>query len=403
MNCPRVFFAIPAMDELEDLGATLACIAMQDYPGDIQVYVCVNQAEGSKEDPKRRALSARNLALWERLKENPWGIALHPIDRFSEGKAWKGKRKGVGMARRSCVEALLPQAADSDILIHMDADTLFSPSYVRRMVQAFRNPRTDAATPAYYHRLSGCTEQDRAILRYEIYLRCYLLQLLRIASPYAFTALGSAICCKVGSYRKVGGFDSQEAGEDFYFLQKIAKCGQVDIRPHATVYPSSRVSERVPFGTGPAIRSLLRNESARYPVFPPEAFDAIQETYLRIPELQKGAVSTPLTDFMDSALGKEEGWERLRRNYPTLPAFTKAFHQKADGLRLFQFLRRYAETHPATNETNFRKTLISLGMEESCPDKGFRFETAGIGELNALRDACKKREDAWRLLPALKK
>lgn len=402
MEFPRVFFAIPAMDELEDLGATLSCISAQDYPGDIQVYICVNQAEGDEKDKRYQALSARNRALWERLRQNPWGLALHPIDRFSEGKAWKGKQKGVGMARKSCVEALLPEAESDDILIHMDADTLFNPSYVRCMAQAFRNPHTDAATPAYYHRLSGCEAQDRAMLRYEIYLRCYLLQLLRISSPYAFTALGSAICCRVGSYLKAGGFDSREAGEDFYLLQRIVKCGQVDIRPHATVYPSSRLSERVPFGTGPAIRSLLQNENTRYPVFPPEAFDAIRETYLRIPALQKGPVPTPLTDFMDRTLGKGDGWEKLRRNYPTLPAFTKAFHQKADGLRIFQFLRHYADTHPDTEENKLRATLLSLGMEEACPDSGFRFETAGIGELNALRDACKKREDAWRQLPALR-
>ena len=220
MLLPKVYFAIPAMDELEYLSQTLDCIAHQDYSGKINVYVCVNQPYSDYADSRFRERIAHNRTLWEQLQHNPWKLNLTPIDRFSEKMAWD-KKGGVGMARRCCVEALLPTADDNDILINMDADTLFETDYVSHIVHCFETHKDTAAiTPEYFHRLSGNETTDRALLRYEIYMRCFLIELLRIGSPYAFTALGSAICCRIATYRKVGGFDHRQAGEDFYFLQK---------------------------------------------------------------------------------------------------------------------------------------------------------------------------------------
>lgn len=399
---PDVYFAIPAMDELDYLGRTLECIARQDYPGKISVYVCVNQPRSDYADARYRERIAHNRALWEQLQRNPWGLSLFAIDRFSEETAWE-KKGGVGLARRCCVDALLPRAADSDILISMDADTLFGPDYVSRIVRCFGEHRDAAAvTPEYYHRLSGDAAADRALLRYEIYMRCFLIGLLRIGSPYAFTALGSAICCRMGTCRKVGGFDGRQAGEDFYFLQKTAKCGKIRTDPGCTVYPSSRVSDRVPFGTGPAVRDLQASEK-RYPVFPPAAFDRIGESYRLIPAFREKDISTPLTDFISAADGSAACWDRLRRNYPTLPAFTRAFHQKADGLRLFQFLRQYAAEHPASDEENLRLTLARFTEEGDAPAAGlpedFAFATAPVALLDGIRDTLQKREATLRSLP----
>ena len=397
---PDVYFAIPAMDELEYLPRTLECIARQDYPGKINVCVCVNQPRSDYADARFRTRIGNNRALWQLLQRNPWGLSLFSVDRFSESMAWE-KHGGVGLARRCCVDTLMSRAADGDILISMDADTLFGTDYVSRIVHCFETRRdTAAVTPEYYHRLSGDAATDRALLRYEIYMRCFLIELLRIRSPYAFTALGSAICCRMGIYRKVGGFDSRQAGEDFYFLQKIAKSGKIRLDPGCTVFPSSRLSDRVPFGTGPAVRDLQVSEK-RYPIFPPEAFDRIAESYRLIPDFREKRCATPLTDFISTADGSAECWERIRRNYPTLPAFTRAFHQKADGLRIFQFLRQYAAEHSASDEENLRRTLDRHAEGASFPDlpENFRFATAPVARLDEVRDALQKREAALRQLP----
>lgn len=391
MPLPTIYFAIPAMDELEHLPQTLECIARQDYAGIIKVYVCVNQPQSdyNQEPPPERI--AGNRALWRMLEQNPWQLNLHPIDRFSPEKAWRDREGGVGAARQCCINALLPSASDSDILINMDADTLFGSGYVSGMAEQMEKTDADAVLPQYYHRLSGNDMQDRAMLRYEIYMRCYLFNLQRIGSPYAFTALGSAICCRVGAYRKSGGFDRRQAGEDFYLLQRIAKCGKISIHPECTVFPSPRLSDRVPFGTGPAIR-LLQSGEGNYPIFPPEAFDLIAESYRRIPLFQKRECGTPLTDFMAANGDGTAVWDKLRKNYPGLPAFTKAFHQKADGLRIFQFLRHYTTSHPASDEENLRKTLDMPPFADEMPPlpADFSLATAPISLLDTIRNQLKK-------------
>ena len=323
MPLPTVCFAIPAMDELDYLPQTLDCIARQDYKGRIETFVCVNQPRSDYSTSPLPPRVGNNQKLWQLLEQNRWRLRLHPIDRFSPDKAWERKEGGVGPARQCCIGAFLPEADGSDLIVSMDADTLFDEDYVSKMVGYMESHRdADAVIPQYYHRLSGNEAQDRAMLRYELYMRCYLFNLQRIGSPYAFTALGSAICCRVDAYRKSGGFDGRQAGEDFYLLQRIAKSGAIVQHPTCTVFPSPRLSDRVPFGTGPAIR-MLQSGGGNYPIFAPEAFDLIAESYRRIPLFQKRECGTPLTDFIDAASGSPAIWEKLRKNYPSLPAFTR--------------------------------------------------------------------------------
>ena len=144
MPLPTIYFAIPAMDELEHLPQTLECIARQDYAGIIKVYVCVNQPQSdyNQEPPHERI--AGNRALWRMLEQNPWGLKLHPIDRFSPEKAWRDREGGVGAARQCCINALLPSASDNDILINMDADTLFGSEYVSGMAEQMEKTGSDA-------------------------------------------------------------------------------------------------------------------------------------------------------------------------------------------------------------------------------------------------------------------
>ena len=50
------------------------------------------------------------------------------------------------------------------------------------------------------------------------------------------------------------------AGEDFYLLQQLSKTGcKITMIEDAIVYPSDRVSDRVPFGTGKAVAEIIQN------------------------------------------------------------------------------------------------------------------------------------------------
>ena len=115
---------------------------------------------------------------------------------------------------------------DSEIVVSLDADTDIVPEYLQGVFDTLNAARDTAAfSVPYYHPLSGDEHLDRPLLRYECYMRHYLIGLLSIHNPYAFTALGSAIAFPLTAYRRVGSITPMASGEDFYLLQKFAKTG----------------------------------------------------------------------------------------------------------------------------------------------------------------------------------
>jgi len=78
----------------------------------------------------------------------------------------------------------------------------------------------------------------------EIYTRNYAINLLRINSPYAFTALGSAIALPVKSYKQSADWH-QNSAEKILFLQKLRKYGNIIVHNKEKVFPAARFSDRV--------------------------------------------------------------------------------------------------------------------------------------------------------------
>ena len=95
-----------------------------------------------------------------------------------------------------------------------------------------------------------------------MHLRYYYQGLAYSGFPYVFHTVGSAIAVKALSYVKAGGMNSRQAGEDFYFIQKLVPSGGYFNLNSTTVYPSPRASFRVPFGTGASIGKLTEDNSS---------------------------------------------------------------------------------------------------------------------------------------------
>jgi glycosyltransferase involved in cell wall biosynthesis len=391
MVAKTVHIAIPAMNEKEYLPSTLHCIVKQRCEANIRIYICINQPESWWENADKRSICENNQQT-VKLLENCHGLDITLIDKSSKGHGWEDKKQGVGCARQSLTDYILSVAADSDILVNMDADTVFEPDYCQSILDNFNKHKTVAglAVP-YYHHLTGSEVEDRAILRYEIYTRNYSLNLLRIGSPYAYTALGSAIACTVKSCRAVGGFDSYTSGEDFYFLQKLCKYGTILRYNKCKVYPSARYSFRVPFGTGLAIYKGSAGDWKSYPVFHHSGFDIIKDTYDQISVLFSQDCHNEFIDFLEFVFSSTDLWSSLRKNYKTLSAFTRAFHNKVDGLRIFQFLRNYQRNIIRRSDenclTDFFKQYYPHQYSYFFQEKDlFSFATTSVQKLNELRD-----------------
>ncbi len=387
------------MDELDWMPATLEAISAQIFPN-VYVVACVNQPDEWWEDPERKEICKRNQLCLEQLHTYHGSIEI--IDRSTRGKGWHGKRHGVGWARKTIMERIAELAHPDDIILSLDADTHFTPEYFSSVVRTFTaNPDAMALAVPYYHTLPEDPIAARAILRYEIYMRYYVLNLWRIGSPYSFSALGSAMACTVKAYRAVGGMTPKLSGEDFYFLQKLRKAGEILYWNEEKVFPAARFSSRVFFGTGPAMIRGREGDWSSYPIYSDKLFDEIEESYRLFPEMFQKRVDTPVTRFLATQTGEQDPFELLRKNFKEPQLFVRACHEKFDGLRILQYLKQRHKMEKKTDEENFLEWLdLFYSQDAGCliPDKTkFSFAESSLDVLDQLRNFLVKEEDRCRM------
>ena len=375
----KIYIAIPALNELDHLPKLIGDLSRQTYTDSI-IFICVNNPDDWWSDPEKTEVCKNNSETFEFLRKISW-LDIRVIDRSSQGKGWNSKQRGVGYARKELFEAIDKEAGDNDIVISLDADTRIRHSFVNSVVDRFYTHKNALLlTNPYYHELTGEDDIDRAILRYELYMRYYLLNLFKINSPYAFSALGSAISFKMSGYRKISGITPKEAGEDFYFVNRMKKAGDILVWNEEAVYPSSRESDRVPFGTGPAVTKGLAGDWESYPFYDADAFSRIGETYRLFPELFRRNAETPVDDFISDCFG-ENIWAPLRKNFKTEKLFIRACHEKIDGLRILQILRFYNKGDSLANFIGFSREELDIDISEN-----FNFESSRLEELDRIRN-----------------
>ncbi len=369
--------AIPMLQEAENISFLLEKLRKQGYQ-DFDVYVCVNHPDDAAEDIVRD--NRRSVAL---LMEAKVPFPIHIIE-----KVWHGKQRGVGWARKVLLDEITRRCGGDELIVSLDADTGFGSYYFENLLEVFNaHPRAVALAVPYSHHVVGEEEQDRAMLRYELYMRHYLLHLMLIRSPYAFTAMGSAMVFPAWSYVRAGGITPLQGGEDFYLMQKFAKTGTILLHSQP-VHPSARKSSRVPFGTGPAISKGLAFIEERYPFFPTEAFQHIGTTYSLFPTLYEHDVETPMSNFLRQQLKTDDLWTPLRRNFKRQDLFVHACHERVDGLRILQYLHTFP-SHPAA----FYDLFPLLGLE--CP-ASIDFAICPVNTLISLRKTLRTTEDSLR-------
>lgn len=366
------------MAERDNIPPMLSQLRRQTFQ-DFSLYVCVNQPEGDQES---WANNQESLSLLQAEQQ----LDIHIIDRSSTGLGWQGKQQGVGWARKLLFACIQEEREADEIIVSLDADTAISHTYLEDLITTLNaHPQWSALAVPYLHPLSGNDLQDRAMLRYECYMRYYLINLLLIHNPHAFTALGSAIAFPLWAYRRVGGISPMQAGEDFYLMQKFAKTGiignKIDSNPSQHVEPQGRVSTRVPFGTGPAIAKGVDSMEESYPFYSEQTFTLVGETFRMMPSLYDGDRETPMTLFLQQQLKNPDLWSPLRRNFKTRELFVHACSEKVDGLRILQYLRQ--QHQPGSSLAN----LISFCNRRSIDIPGnLSFHDSPIQELAHLRE-----------------
>lgn len=340
----RHFAVMPAMDELDAVGETLDSL-FAALPEDAAVLVVVNHSADAAEEIKHNDLRLLEM-LEKRRAAQP---RLYRIDAASAGNEISG---GVGEARRIGMDSALAhvpheQWRDS-VIFSVDADSAVAPDYGKMVLEEFSaHPECGAVVMDVRHRAADPAEED-AVRRYEAYLYDYRNRLRAAGSPYGFLTIGSAFAVRMEEYAACGGMRIKSGGEDFYFLQAICKISQIRSLEKVLVFPAGRPSHRVPFGTGPAVRSLMAGGDV--PFFADAAFaalktllDAATDGNLADPAHFRNVLPPQIGAYLEQN-GFFTAWEKVRRNVPKRPgALQHAFHCWFDGLKTLQFLKSIPE------------------------------------------------------------
>ncbi|WP_297096661.1 glycosyltransferase family 2 protein [uncultured Draconibacterium sp.] len=348
-SAPGIIVVIPCLRE-QELSKTLNSLNQCDLPDCmVEVILLINQSEVADEETIR--LNAQTKAEADKwIAANPKsGIRFYAVGPINLKKKWAG----AGLARKKGMDEAIRRFNISNnkdgILVSLDADTLVAKNYLVEIEKHFKeHPKQVGATLAFEHQKQQLNEKHReGIELYELYLDYYKRALHYSGYPYSLFTIGSAFAVKAEAYVKRGGMNRRQAGEDFYFLQNLVQIGRVGEITSTKVYPSARLSNRVPFGTGPILQKWMKGEEDLSLTYNFEAFQNLQQFFAQKDRLFKiqqndylelvDTLNKPVKEFLE--LDKFElELEDLNSNCSRVETFKVRFFQKFNAFKILKFL-----------------------------------------------------------------
>lgn len=260
------------------------------------------------------------------------------------------QKAGVGLARKVGMDEAVryfESKKKDGIIICYDADCLCAPNYLQAIEEFFKNPRHNLGLVHYEHPLGR--RNHEAIVHYELFLRYYINALRISRYPFAVHTLGSCITVRSSAYQKQGGMNQRQAGEDFYFIHKCTQLGGIGEINTTTVYPSDRVSDRVPFGTGHAVQKYLNRKNQSYQVYHPQTFENLKAVHRELNRIYETGEwnfeSTPVSiaSFYD-AMNFPKDLTGILQQAGNFDNFTQRYYQWWDGFRVLKYVH-YVRDH----------------------------------------------------------
>ncbi|PZD75085.1 hypothetical protein C1752_00235 [Acaryochloris thomasi RCC1774] len=292
-------------------------------------------------------------------------------------------KQGVGLARKIggdlAVACIAEQVVVSPWIHCTDADVELPLGYLGEV-----DPTVAVAIYPFRH-----CPPHRNILQYEISLRYYVLQMAAAGSPYAFQNIGSLLKINVRNYVAVRGFPKRQAAEDFYMLNKLTKTGPVERLKAPVVSLSSRVSGRVPFGTGAAMGRLTTEPDLQ--LYNPDIFRQLK-TWLALVEklwcslsliqqqgLAKWWPADPLLLDVLQEMGLEKILVQAERQCRDFPHFRFFLWGWFDAFRTLKFVH-------ALRDRKYPSLSICEAVAQSDGDLDLSQATSDISTLQTIND-----------------
>ncbi len=336
---------IPAFNE-NKLCESLQSLRNCDLPEkSAEVIVIINSSEDTAEniiEKNRKTYELAKLFAKENSNEKLKFYILN-FENFPR------KFSGVGLARKTGMDEALHRFnflnKPEGLIAGFDADALAKKNYLTEIENYFRqNPHINACSVNFEHPTEGQDFPKKIyenIINYELHLR-YFTEALRFANfPFAYHTIGSSFVVRADIYAKQGGMNRRKAGEDFYFLQKIIPLGNYGEINNTTVFPSPRISDRVPFGTGAAISKMIKNKNNDFGTYDFESFVILKNFFRQIPDLFQNFYYNNVPEIIREFLVTnefEKDYAKIKSNSPNLQIFEKRFFNWFNAFRVIKFL-----------------------------------------------------------------
>lgn len=317
---------------------------------DVEVIVIVNSSENTQQE-----IITRNQSIYARLKYKSetsyykrFRIYPHLIENVAR------KHAGVGNARKIGMDEALQRFnymdSNQGIIVSLDADSLVDENYFQKIESSLRSDKLGLAIMQFQHDFDLAKYSEdviHACKLYEIYLRYFRMALNWIGFPYSIHTIGSCFAVKAGVYAKAGGMSRRQGGEDFYFLHKsVVQTNYVEI-PEVLVFPSPRLSDRVPFGTGPAVGQIISDGD--YKVYNFKLFEILKRflnsfNYLYHDlDANLSKIPVEILNFygQDKLL---DTIQECKKNTSSEVAFIKRMFTKFDAFQIVRFLNSFEDS-----------------------------------------------------------
>ncbi|MBI9056500.1 MAG: glycosyltransferase family 2 protein [Labilibaculum sp.] len=375
----NIIVTIPCFNE-PDLIPSLDALWSCERPSCVvEVIVIVNSSElVSNEIFAQNQKTISDARVWMKNHEDE-KLKFFLIDQPNLPK----KFAGVGLARKIAMDEAVSRFNKIDkvngIITGFDADSACDTNYFVEIEKLFKKyPKANGANIFYEHPLEGKDFEQPiydAIAQYELYLRYYMLAMRFAGHPHAFHTVGSSFAVSANAYIKQGGMNRRQAGEDFYFLQKIIALGKFYEIKTTRVIPSPRESDRVPFGTGKAIATFLEEGILDYKTYNYSAFKDIKIFFDRVDEFFGVDYVTYLNKIIVSLPGpvrsylKEDNFfealDEINRNCSSIESFRKKFFGAFNAFKILKYLNNVHEQF--IDEESIvvcaKQLLVDLGIE----------------------------------------
>ncbi|HVN58609.1 MAG TPA: glycosyltransferase family A protein [Bacteroidales bacterium] len=349
-NKTGIIVVVPAFDEPDItalLGSLKSCVPSSCG---CEVIIVVNSSSDAGEQTiLNNRVCVEKANQWKDCNDTFFRLHIINIERAGI-KGW-----GVGLARKAGMDEALRRFSrignPSGVIACLDADCTVSPDYFTAVEkELLLGPGRNACSICFEHPLAGgghSPEIFTAIVQYELHLRYYIEALRYAGFPYLFHTVGSTMAVRALSYMKAGGMNRRQAGEDFYFVQKLVPAGGYFNLNSTTVFPSPRISARVPFGTGAAVGKMIKNGESILYTYNPGSFGDLKELFsLSLLFYDKAGHTTAnlhkaLPPPIRSFVTQEEyasKLEEIRTNTSSVDAFGKRFFSWFNMFRVVKFL-----------------------------------------------------------------